>query len=163
MADVDSKLLHELFEYRDGVLFWKSTRSTRKDIIGKKVGYLNTAGYLATEINGQHFMVHRLVYWLFNEERPILIDHIDRNKLNNKIENLRPATHVENSYNTKVRCDNRLSVKGVTFHKLTKKYGARCQVNKKAHWLGLFETVEDASKALQAFREQHHGEFANHG
>jgi hypothetical protein len=163
MADVDSKLLHELFEYRDGVLFWKSTRSTRKDIIGKKVGSPNSGGYLITKINGQQFLVHRIIYQMFNGEMPNTLDHIDGNRINNKIENLRPATLLQNAYNKKNYLNNKTGIKGVSFNRQCGKYFARCQVNKKQNWLGFFETSEQAENAVQKFRKQHHGEFANHG
>ena len=49
------------------------------------------------------------------------------------------------------------------FNKQCNKYSARCQVNKKQNWLGLFETLEQAEIAVKMFRQQHHGEYANHG
>jgi hypothetical protein len=163
MADVDSKLLHELFEYRDGCLFWKSTKSTRNDIIGKKVGCLNTGGYFTTRINGKNFLVHRIIYQMFNGVVPNTLDHIDGNSQNNKIENLRPATVLQNAYNRKNYVTNKTGVKGVNFNRQSCKYSARCQVNKKQNWLGFFETLEQASTAVQDFRKKHHGEYANHG
>ena len=163
MAELDSKLLHEMFEYRDGNLFWKIPSNTRTDIVGKKVGCLTKKGYIVTQIQGKHYLVHRIIYKMFNGIAPNMLDHIDGNPKNNKIENLRPATALQNSYNKKNYISNKTGVKGVNFNKQCNKYSARCQVNKKQNWLGLYETLEQAEIAVKMFRQQHHGEYANHG
>jgi hypothetical protein len=156
-------LLHELFEYREGKLFWKKVNSSRTDVIGKEVGCLNSNGYRVTKLHGKNYFVHRLIYAMFHGQTPSILDHIDGNTINNKIENLRPATSLQNSYNVKNYKSNKTGVKGVNFNKQCGKFSARCQVNKKQNWLGFFPTLELAEQAVKAFRAEHHGEFANHG
>ena len=156
-------LLHELFEYRDGKLFWKKVTSHRVDVIGKEVGCVSSYGYRVTKLHGKNYFVHRLIYAMFHGEVPSVLDHVDGNTLNNQIENLRPATMLQNSYNQKNYKNNTTGVKGVNFNKQCGKFSARCQVNKKQNWLGFFPTLELAEKAVKAFRTEHHGEFANHG
>lgn len=163
MAELDSKLLHKLFEYCDGNLFWKIPSNTRTDIVGKKVGCLTKTGYITTQIKGKNYLVHRIIYKMFNDVVPNTLDHIDGNRANNKIENLRTATPLQNSYNKKNYISNKTGIKGVNFNKQCNKYSARCQVNKKQNWLGLFETLDQAEIAVKIFRQQHHGEYANHG
>ena len=161
--NLSQDLLHELFEYRDGKLFWKTTHTTRTDIIGKEVGFITINGYRATSIHKKQYLIHRLIYAMFYGYVPKILDHIDGNPLNNKIENLRSATSIQNAYNQKNHKNNKTGVKGVNFNKLCGKFSARCQVNKKQNWLGLFPTLELAEQAVKAFRAEHHGEFANHG
>jgi hypothetical protein len=167
MAEIDfslsQDLLHELFEYRDGKLFWKKVTSHRVDVIGKEVGCVNSYGYRVTKLHGKNYFVHRLIYAMFHGEVPSVLDHIDGNTANNQIENLRPATMLQNSYNQKNYKNNTTGVKGVNFNKQCGKFSARCQVNKKQNWLGFFPTLELAEEAVKAFRTEHHGEFANHG
>lgn len=162
-SNLSQDLLHELFEYREGKLFWKKVTSSRSDVIGKEVGCTNALGYRITKIGKKNYLVHRLIYAMFYGQFPNVLDHIDGNPLNNKIENLRPATMLQNSYNQKRYKNNKTGVKGVNFNKQCGKYSARCQVNKKQNWLGFFPSLELAEQAVKAFRAKHHGEFANHG
>ena len=96
-------LLHQLFEYNfeTGALTWKSGR--RK---GKEAGYTNQQGYrivgIKVGLRRKEYKVHRLVYYMFTGN-PLLkqvIDHIDGNKSNNRLTNLRAVTHRVNSHNT---------------------------------------------------------------
>lgn len=167
MTDKDSNLqqnsLHEFFEYRDGKLFRKKIFSTRNDLLGKEVGYITSSGYKATKIQGTNYLVHRLIYIMFYGKCPETLDHADGNRLNNKIENLRPATSSQNGYNKKNYSSNKTGVKGVNFNKQCGKFSARCQVNKKQNWLGLFPSLQLAEEAVKQFRAKHHGDYANHG
>ena len=94
---------------------------------------------------------------------PKYIDHIDGNPLNNKIENLRECTHQQNHFNERKPKNNTSGIKGVSFHKPTKKWRATVFLNYKQHYLGLFKDIKEAEKACIEFRNKHHGEFANHG
>ena len=96
-------LLHELFEYdfETGVLTCKS--GCKK---GKQAGYINQQGYriVGVKVGNQRkeYKVHRLVYYMFTGN-PLLkqvIDHIDGNKSNNRLTNLRAVTHKVNLQNT---------------------------------------------------------------
>jgi len=156
-------LLHELFDYRDGKLFWKKVTSTRSDVIGKEVGCINSQGYKTTKIGGKNHLVHRLIYAMFYSDVPKCLDHIDGNRSNNKIENLRKATFSENMFNAKSYKTNKTGVKGVNFNKECQKFSARCAIKGKSHWLGLYKTLEEAEKVVKDFRTKHHGDFANHG
>lgn len=160
MADIDSRLLNELFEYRNGCLYWKKSGSGVT--VGMIAGTKTTDGYFETWIKGKRYGNHRLIFMMFNGYFPIQVDHIDGNRMNNCIENLRAATQEQNQQNAKIRSDNKTGYKGVFWYKKYNKWNAMCQVNKKRHNLGYFDTIDEAANAVKSFREQHHGEFARH-
>jgi hypothetical protein len=96
------------------------------------------------------YLIHRLVWQAFKGEIPegLEIDHIDGNKSNNRLDNLRLVTHQHNTFNSKC--------KGYSFCKRTKKWMARIGCNGKLYHLGVFNTEEEASKAYQDKKAQLH-------
>lgn len=121
---------------------------------------LSGNGYAMTRSCTPSVSMHRL---LKDAQPGDIVDHADRNPLNNTLENLRICTKVENSINTKLRSDNSVGFKGVSFHKGAGKYRAYINVNGKQKSLGLFEKAEDAAERyIEAARELF-GEFATEG
>jgi hypothetical protein len=165
MADKDSTifkdLLHELYEYRDGELYCKSPRRNLK--VGDKVGSPDGKGYIFTRIDGTSFFIHRLIFMMHHGYLPEIVDHIDGNKLNNRIENLRASDHITNQWNAGISKRNTSGVKGVGWVKSRNRWEARILVNKKKFHIGYFKTIEEAKQAIEKFREEKHGEFSNHG
>ena len=107
------------------------------------------------------FTVHRLVgnTFLENPDNKPLIDHIDENKSNNNVKNLRWATSKDNQYNQGKYINNTTGFKGVAYHKTIKKYQAKIKINDKLKHLGYFKNAEEASKAYEAKAREIHGEF----
>ena len=107
------------------------------------------------------FTVHRLVgnAFLENPDNKQMIDHIDENKANNNIKNLRWATRKDNGYNRGKNINNKSGFKGVCFHKPSNKYIAQININGKTKHLGLFKTAEEASKAYDTKAKVIHKEF----
>ena len=107
------------------------------------------------------FKIHRLVgnAFLENPENKPFIDHIDENKANNNVKNLRWATRKENGYNQGKRIDNSSGFKGVSFIKNANKYQASIKINGKNKHLGLFLTPEEASETYESKAKEIHGEF----
>jgi hypothetical protein len=149
-------LLKELFDYKDGELYWKSKPANRVSI-GDVAGSLSSNGYKQVYINGKPYYCHRIIFAMHNDYFPKMIDHIDGNSINNKIENLRETTNSQNQYNRK--CVNSYGIKGVSLHQCGK-FHVRITVNGKEKHLGLFEKLEDAKNAAIKARQELHGEFA---
>lgn len=159
--ELTQDLLNELFEYRDGVLYWKIAKA-KKIKVGDVAGNLHKTGYLTTMVNSKRYLNHRLIFLMHHGYLPQCLDHIDGNKINNRIENLRPATIGENSRNSKIPKNNTSGFKGVSWHSRDKKWQAQLMINKKSKHLGIFKTIEEATEAVKKAREELHGEFARH-
>lgn len=155
---IEQDVLHELFEYRDGVLYWKVNKSNVK--AGDMAGCLNNSGYYTVKVNSKQYLIHRLIYLMHYDMLPEFIDHKDNNPLNNRIENLRAATFSQNQHNRKINKNNTSGVKGVCWHPPAGKWVARLTINGKYKHLGLFNNIEEAKKAVEKQRSIHHKEFA---
>ena len=107
------------------------------------------------------FTVHRLVAKAFleNPDNKPMIDHIDENKTNNNVKNLRWRTVAENGCNRGRTKNNTSGYKGVCFDKPANKYKAYININGRLKHLGYFETAEEASKAYDAKAKEIHGDF----
>ena len=163
MANKDStltkELLHEYFEYKDGILYNKKYRSS-KALLGKKAGSLQKTGYYATYVNSVKFSIHRLIYLMHHGYLPKYIDHINGIKTDNRIENLREATISQNSCNRLGH--GKSGIKGVYWNKYHKKWTAVCWKNKKHYFLGHFKEINDAKNAIKKARNELHKEFARY-
>lgn len=154
-------LLHELFEYRDGFLFWKIARPHVK--IGQKAGTQGDRGYWKITIANRMYRAHRIIFLYHHGYLPTEIDHIDGDRQNNRIENLRPATRSQNLSNKGLSNNNTSGAKNVSWCKEREKWEVQMYVNKKKTYVGRFDDLEVAKAAATAFRNQNLGEFANHG
>lgn len=160
---MDAKILHELFEYRDGKLYWKVSRPHTTIKPGDKAGGFGKNGYLMTSINCKSFYNHRIIYMMHYGNLPKFIDHIDGNKANNKIENLREATSSQNNRNMPKKITNTSGIKGVSWDTSSGKWRVRLRINGIDRRIGCFEDIKEAEKAIIQARNLYHGEFANHG
>jgi ribosomal protein L35 len=154
-------LVKELFDYRDGQLYWRK-KSNKRHGIDKPAGTLNSTGYCVITINGKKIHAHRLVWLWHGLELPAMLDHINRDTTDNRIENLRAATYVTNSYNSKIKADNKSGVKGVSWCNTYNKWIVQIYANKKK-LSGRFKTMDEAVAFAQTKRKELHGEFACEG
>lgn len=152
------KELKDILDYlpETGAFVWRRT--------GAIAGYSDSHGYWCVNINKRRYLAHRLA-WLFTYgEWPVgILDHVDRDKRNNAIANLRQATKSQNAANSKVRWTNTLGVKGVSVCPKTGKYRARIRVNGKEVHLGLFDSVSAASDAYRKRAGVEFGAFHSSG
>jgi hypothetical protein len=138
--------------FEDGKVLVK--RHNNDEFYDKK--YSNVNKYLRLELQHKkkrkHYFVHRLVAFCFlglDLENPkSQVDHIDRDKLNNDVSNLRIVTNQQNQFNK--------NAKGYCWHKRDKKWLASISIDGKKKHLGCYETEEDASKAYQDAKLIHH-------
>ena len=155
---MDQKFLQELFEYKDGDLYWKNHKY--KSWNGKKVGTIATNGRVYIGVKGKSFLAHRLIFLFHHGYLPKFLDHIDGNPLNNKIHNLREATSSQNAQNRKNQKNNTSNVKGVTWHKLSKKWQVRLGVDGKEKYFGCYYDLQVAKFVSETMRYKYHKEFA---
>ena len=146
----------ELFEIKDGVLFWKTT--------GKKAGGTNgvKAPYFRVCVNKVRYMVHKVVYLIHYGYMPEFVDHIDGNIKNNVIDNLRDSTRSQNALNKKMRIDSMTKVKNVTRDKTTGKYKILLTVNKARKCFGSYEDLELAELVAIEAQSKFYGAFASY-
>ena len=153
---------HRLFNYKDGFLYW-NVCPNRRIRAGDVVGSRMKSGYWQAGVNKKQWYVHRLIFLYHHGHLPDFVDHIDGNKENNRIENLRAASATENQQNRRIGRVNSSGVKGVCWHKQRGKWLARVKINGKQVSAGLFSTLEEATNAVQKLRLNLHEEFTNHG
>ena len=154
--------LHRLFEYKEGNLYWR-IKPGKRIKIGNKAGCLHHTGYLAVVTNSVQYRMHRIIWcYHFGPIADTLeIDHIDGDKTNNMIENLRLATRSQNKFNNKrANRNSKSNILGVSWYEAKSKWRAQIRINYKKIHLGYFVNQEDAIAARKAAELQYFGEFA---
>lgn len=146
--------LHELFIYDNGRLL------RRKSIKGyhalTEIGTVRPKGYLAAVVDGKCYRVHHLV-WMYHYGHFVKeLDHINRVRDDNRIENLRPCNHSQNLSNSASR---KGKYKGVTFCKYTQRWRAQITLNGVHHCLGRHNTPEEAALAYNEAAVRRNGDF----
>jgi hypothetical protein len=157
---ITKEFLQNTFEYKNNCLYWKNCK--RNGWNGKKAGSIHLDGYVYIQLEKIKYKEHRLVFLLFNDFLPKFIDHINGNKSDNRIENLREANHSENMMNTKIRITNKTGIKGVNWHKASNKWTVQLMVNQKKKYFGIYDDIELAELVAIEARNKYHGEFARH-
>lgn len=153
--NITPELLHELFEYRDGELYRKTKSHTRAKI-GERVGVITPQGYVQVGIKYRYYSAHRLIFLMHHNYLPDLVDHIDRNRANNRIENLRDATSTVNNQNRSDNKNNTSGVRGVTWHKRDKGWQVVGRANNKYKYLGIFKELNKAKQVIEDFNAKQH-------
>lgn len=117
--------------------------------------------YAITNINKKKVRMHRLIYSnYYTIDKNDIIDHIDKNGLNNQKNNLRKCNKSQNSINTVKRKTNTSGFKGVSFYKTFQKYRATIHKDGIKYSLGYFNSPIDAAKAYNEKCIELFGEFA---
>ena len=139
---IDYEEISKIVYYKDGLLFWKKN--------DKPAGTLTKDGYLKVQINKIPYSTHRLIWVLFNKEIPTnkQVDHINRNRSDNRIENLRLATASSNALNKPCKISN-TGIKGVS--KDRDYYKVSFTVNGKSTHVGNFKNFEEAKKLAEEY------------
>jgi len=142
--------------------------SVRNKKTGRILKYfINKDGYYKVMLwknnKGFNKKIHQLIAQAFieNPENKQCIDHIDNNRLNNNINNLRWATNQENSQNRQLSSNNTSGVKGVSFHKKANKWQAHIKIDGIKIHLGYFDNIEDAKQARVIKAQQAFGVYIN--
>lgn len=145
------------YEPETGLLY--RMKSPKKRFEGKVVGAKESRGYLQVRFEGRLYMAHRIIWFIVYGHWPQEeIDHINRDRADNRLSNLRLATRQENTWNASLRKDNRFGAKGVSDR--YGRYVAIIRVNGANTNLGYFNTVAEAAEAYKSAAKQLRGEFS---
>lgn len=150
--ELTAEKLRELLHYdqETGIFTWKVSTS-RSVKVGSVAGCQNGAGYLQIRVQSRPYLAHRLAWLYVQREWPKLdIDHINRNRSDNRIANLREVSHKQNHQNASKPSNNTSGHTGVTWRKQSAKWQARIKHNYKMIHLGYFENLEEAIAARKA-------------
>lgn len=114
---------------------------------GKVAGARKAHGYHMTMVDGVHLMSHRLIWKMANGTDPVEIDHIDHDRGNNRLSNLREVPHLVNSRNLSLYKSNKSGVPGVGYHERDGVWQARIGIEMQEVQLGSFKTKAEAIAA----------------
>ncbi len=163
---INKESLDRIFEYKDGNLLWKEKpSSTSRAKVGDKANKLYSDPYGtsfdAIKFNGTVYKSNRLIYIMFHNTSPQVVVHLDGNKLNNRIENLKGITQ---SGMADLNSKNPSGYRGVyknprnTSFSLNKQWFAKAKLGGKAVGVGTFDDPKEAYaaviKAEQEYKEQ---------
>jgi hypothetical protein len=149
------------YDASTGVFRWKIINSNRTKIgsVAGSIAKSPRGPYRVIGIDGVKYRASALAVMCVTGVWPTeLVDHRNHNTLDDRFDNVRPATYQENSFNTGAHVDNATGLKGVHLH-VDGRYRAQISVNRKRAHLGLFATASQAHQAYLAAAERLHGEF----
>jgi hypothetical protein len=150
--------LKELLDYdpETGVFTWRVSRGGAVDA-GDTAGTKDSRGYLQIGVDRTLYLAHRLAWlYTYGEWPKNALDHINRIRTDNRIANLRPATHALNNQNTSVARNNKSGVTGVWRNTRLNKWQAYIRINGQQIHLGLFDQFDAAVQVRRAAERQYH-------
>lgn len=155
-SDLTQAALADLLEYRPetGQFVWvKPRRAVR---VGREAGSINSKGYRNLKVAGHLYSAHRLAWFYVHGVWPEQIDHINGDKDDNRIANLRDCTQAENGQNLAINSRNKVGIPGVFFNNTRNRWQASIQVNGKPRYLGRYKTAEEAGVAYAQAKAKLH-------
>jgi AP2 domain./HNH endonuclease. len=151
----------DCFEYRDGYLYWKGVSHPNKQhMMDKPAGSIHKTGYRHITWRGKVQKAHRLIFMLHYGYLPPEVDHINGDRADNRIENLRPATRSENQCNRNALASNTSGYPGVSWHKASKAWVVRVMKNGKTVVQQYCKDLELAGLVATEARSLYHGAYA---
>lgn len=157
MSALTQTHLRELLHYvpETGEFFWKVARG-RYAKRGSRAGTLSGQGYIRISVHCRAYGAHRLAYLYEHGWMPKEVDHKNRVRTDNRIENLRPVTRSMNNANAPASVRSKTGYRGVHFHKGAGRYRAQITLGRKTKSLGYFDTPEEAYSAYCAAAHKVH-------
>lgn len=155
---VDQALLRKLFDYDPSTgVVTRLVCTANRHVVGEPVGSSGARGYLQATIHSKKYPLHRLIWmWMYGKWPPQMVDHIDRDRTNNRLSNLRCVTHAENCHNQGRGRRNWSDYIGVSWDKSRCLWTSGICVDGRRRNLGRFLTPELASAAYLAAKAIHH-------
>ena len=147
---ITQEQIRHLFDYKDGQLIWRVSNTNRVQV-GDVAGTANSGGYIQIMVNGKSYVAHQMIWVYHNGDMPkgLEIDHINRQRGDNRLDNLRLVTHQENHF-------NRSKTKGYAWHKVKGKWIASIRVNGKKKHLGYYDNEQDARQSYLSAKQIYH-------
>lgn len=147
---------------KDYFSYDKASGEIRCSKTGKVKGGVCYSGYLRFTHKSKYYFAHRVAWFLHHGYWPDCIDHINHNKTDNRIENLRDVTRLENNMNQSLRSSNKVGFQGVHWCKYKRKFHCQIRIGGKKVNLGRFDCLIDAvARCIRA--KEKHGYHENHG
>lgn len=158
---MDQKTALELFEYRDGKLYWRAKINSRAPIGSEAGSYNARINRRCVKVYGKRYYSYKLIFLMHHGYMPCEIDHIDTDSNNNRIENLRGATRAQNLRNRRLQSNNTSGCKNVVWK--SGKWVVELKLDGQRKYLGRFQDLELAHLVASEALDRYHGEFARHG
>ena len=149
--------LTDITYQEDGSLVWNKTKG--RAVKGQAVGWSSKDGYLEAQVSGKRYKVHHIVWKLHHGFFPDRLDHINGNRTDNRISNLRQCSVAENSRNRKNK-EYRELPRNIYYYKTAGKYRVCLMKDGKAHSFGVFDDLSLAETIAKQARELYFGEFS---
>jgi len=155
---------NKIFEYREGELYWK-IKPAKRISKGSLASRPMHTGYKRVRYDNKPYYAHRVIYEMFFGPIPknMEIDHIDRDRSNNNIDNLRIATKSQNKANRALTSRNSSGYKGVYWSKQKKKWHVQTSFGGERKHIGFFDDIEEAALAFEREFNSRFKEFAYTG
>lgn len=158
--DLTVSMVSSYVSYNPDTGIFTRKRSGGKSKSGGIAGKITSYGYRQIRINGTAFLASHLAFLIMEGFIPEVVDHINRDRLDDRWINLREATSQQNSCNRKLFSNNSSGERGVNWHKASSKWQVSIRVKGKLHHYGLFVNKCDAVKKARELRESFHGDFS---
>jgi hypothetical protein len=152
--------LFQEFEYdnRTGLLYRKNIKN-----IFRPAGFLHKSiNRHITKYKYHNYLNSRIIFKMHTGLEPPIVDHIDGNPHNNRLENLRAATRSQNNLNRRVGTNNKKGIKNVHWHKAMKKWHIQIRANRKLVVSVFTDDLELAELVAIEGRDKYHGQYARH-
>lgn len=161
-SGITQEELKQLLSYDPvtGVFTWLVDRANGKILAGDEAGHVRENGYRYISIDYGQFLASRLAFlFMTGNFPPKLVDHKNGKTTDNRWENLRPATHYQNSTNRVYRRRNKTGMKGVSFRPERQKFQASIRLEGYQKHLGYFATADEAGEAYKNAEAQYRGSY----
>ena len=159
---ISSEILLNNLDYKDGKLYWKEWKKGRRKNL--EVGTINNRGYVKFTLCGAQIYCHRAVWIMHNGQIPegMEIDHINHDRTDNRIENLRLVVRCVNGRNLSLPRNNTSGHIGVYWNKSRCKFKVSVRFNGKHMFGGWHDRIESAIQARDRLLREF-GFHENHG
>lgn len=160
---LSQKLLKDALDYNPETGVFTRKKASGRAKIGDVAGRASVGGYLYVNVFGKTYLAHRLAWFYAHGLMPVgEIDHINHDKADNRMSNLREVPHSVNGRNASISQANTSGVTGVSWYQRDNNWQAQIWVRGKPIYLGRFDDIDDAIAARKAANEQY-GFHSNHG